>query len=44
MKGTELESFSNRHADVIAMKLMTEAAEYLNRQYPRLAGQEGGQS
>ncbi|WP_225887713.1 PfaD family polyunsaturated fatty acid/polyketide biosynthesis protein [Myxococcus xanthus] len=44
VKGTELESFSNRHADVIAMKLMTEAAEYLNRQYPRLAGQEGGQS
>lgn len=36
VKGTPLESWSNRHADEIGKKLLTETAEYLNRSLERL--------
>lgn len=36
VKGTELEPFANRHADDIARKMMTEAAEYLTRRFDAL--------
>lgn len=36
VKGTPLESWSNRHADEIGKKLLAETAEYLNRSLDRL--------
>lgn len=36
VKGTPLESWSNRHADEIGKKLMLETADYLNRSLERL--------
>ena len=36
VKGTPLQSWSNRHADEIGKKLLTETAEYLNRSLERL--------
>ncbi|MDC8758419.1 ACP S-malonyltransferase [Janthinobacterium fluminis] len=36
VKGTPLESWSNRHADEIGKKLLTETAEYLNLSLDRL--------
>jgi trans-AT polyketide synthase/acyltransferase/oxidoreductase domain-containing protein len=38
VKGSELESFTKRHADEIARMLMSETARYLNRQFERLLG------
>ena len=43
VKGTEMESWRNRHADKIGMKLLSETAELLNRSYRRLAMGEGSQ-
>ena len=39
VKGTELESWKNRHADEIGKKLMSETAEYLNRRFETLTNQ-----
>jgi len=44
VKGTELESFRNRHVDEIAKKLMSETAECLNSQFSRMVGQVGRES
>lgn len=35
VKGTEMESWANRHADEIGRKLLSETAEYLNRSIAR---------
>lgn len=42
VKGTEMESWRNRHADKIGLKLLTETAELLNRSYRRLTVADGG--
>jgi trans-AT polyketide synthase/acyltransferase/oxidoreductase domain-containing protein len=39
VKGTPLEDWRNRHADEIGRKLMTEAAEVLNRRFEVLSGE-----
>ncbi len=41
VKGTPLEDWRNRHVDEIGLKLMTEAAEVLNRRFEALAGDPG---
>lgn len=39
VKGTALESYTNRHADEIGVKIMNEAAEYLERRFSIARGE-----
>ena len=41
VKGTELEPWQNRHVDAIALKLINEAAEYLNKRFEVMSKDNG---